>query len=323
MSDPGAALSEALGEAGWQAGDGGVWSFAAPDADWSAWLEGGTLRIDAVQRADGARLEAALACPDDVPALMRGLVPAMTTYGPARARTCFRVLFERGVCASVQIREDGRWMPLADSIALQEQAGRGLVAAVLGAAGWDPEAIPVEGRTDAPARRYVNAQGTLRVAPLDGRRLVLFVPGRLPLFVNTVAAGDRDAAESVLRLIVEWQDGLGAPEGDAAFWSALKAVGGVLLVLRQGKMTPHLDWSRLDEKGAPQAAYLLACPCQRLGGNPESADASLIEVQRRLVHDGWSETFCACRRCGRRWRVEDDPGYHYPTYAWWDVTNDP
>jgi hypothetical protein len=202
----------------------------------------------------------------------------------------------------------------------------GLVDVVLGAAGWEAESVAVEGRLEpARARRYANARVTLQVAPLDGRRLVLFVEGRRPLVLNTTSAdaANRDAAEAALRLLVEWQDRLGEAEADAAFWRALVTLGVHGLVLQEGRLRSDLDWSRLDARGEAHGGYLLACACQQLSGRPQDADPALLRVAGQVVREGWSEIFCECTRCGRRWKVEEDTAYHFPLWRWTDVTHCP
>ena len=201
-------------------------------------------------------------------------------------------------------------------------SARALVEAALGAAGWPPEAVEVEGQPDpVPTRRYRNARALLRVVLVRERQLTLLVEHRLPLLIRIASptAADRDPLTEALRLIVEWQDRLGDLDGDAGFWQALVASGAPTVVLRDGKSWP-VDWSRVDDTGAAQAGYLVSCACQQLGGDPERADATLIRVVEEIVHESWSEFFCLCRRCGRRWRVESDPGYHFTTYQWTEVT---
>jgi hypothetical protein len=220
------------------------------------------------------------------------------------------------------------------SIGRQAAEGRELVDAVLGAAGWEADTIKMAGLSravtrraepvfEAPARRHVNARATLRVAPLDGRRLVLWVDGRLPLLVPTanVEVGDHDPVEDVLRAILEWQERLGEGEGDAGFWRALLAIGVRGLTLKDGMLDGTLDWSRLDADGCPQGGYLLQCACQALKNRPSEC-ADVVKVVRDIVHEGWSEIFCACRRCGRRWKVDEDTSYHFTTWQWSDVTNE-
>ena len=43
-----------------------------------------------------------------------------------------------------------------------------------------------------------------------------------------------------------------------------------------------------------------------------------MELLRSVVHHDayFSETWCRCRRCGRGWKVTEDPGYHYPYQTW-------
>jgi hypothetical protein len=159
---------------------------------------------------------------------------------------------------------------------------------------------------------------------MDARRLTLFVDGRRPLLVNTLSvdAADHDPIEDVLRLVIEWQDRLGEPAADAAFWRALLGLGVRGLVLQGDRLESALDWSRLDGAGQPQGGYLLSCPCQQVSGRPRDAEPSRIRIAADVVHEGWSEIFCECRTCGRRYKVDEDTSYHFPTYTWSDVSNE-
>lgn len=65
------------------------------------------------------------------------------------------------------------------------------------------------------------------------------------------------------------------------------------------------------------------CGCARARRTPPlPVDDTQLRVVAIDVHQGWSEIFCRCSGCGRRWRVERDTSYHYPTYQWNDVSQD-
>jgi hypothetical protein len=200
-----------------------------------------------------------------------------------------------------------------------------LAAAVPGAAGWRSVQVPVPGAPDQTVRQYTNARTMLSIWPRDGR-LALVMPSRLPLVVKTSrgeAAERRDFAPDILRLIVEYQDRLGEPAADASFWRALLAAGITAWVVHDGKDNGTLDWSRMDHDGQPQGGYLLRCACHELQGKRPDIDPSVLRVVGEVRHEGWSEIFAQCGQCARRWKIDEDTGYHFPTYSWTDVTFDP
>lgn len=65
------------------------------------------------------------------------------------------------------------------------------------------------------------------------------------------------------------------------------------------------------------------CGCARARLTPGlPVDDALLRIVAIDDHPGWSEIYCRCSGCGRRWRVERDTSYHYPTYQWNDVSQD-
>ncbi|MBS7249825.1 MAG: hypothetical protein KIH08_04415 [Candidatus Freyarchaeota archaeon] len=48
-----------------------------------------------------------------------------------------------------------------------------------------------------------------------------------------------------------------------------------------------------------------------------------VSIVREVVHRDkyFTEYFCRCNMCARRWRVIDEIGYHYPLYAWEEITD--
>ncbi len=48
-----------------------------------------------------------------------------------------------------------------------------------------------------------------------------------------------------------------------------------------------------------------------------------ISIMREIVHreEYFTEYFCKCNTCGRRWRVTDEIGYHYSLYRWEEITD--
>ena len=83
----------------------------------------------------------------------------------------------------------------------------------------------------------------------------------------------------------------------------------------------HIEAQRKGRPPAGEAATIAPpCGCQSLGGWPD--DKKGIRVVHRLGHQGWSEAFCLCTRCQRRWKVEEDGGYHFTLYKWSNVTYD-
>ncbi|MEM2136207.1 MAG: hypothetical protein QXS27_03625 [Candidatus Jordarchaeaceae archaeon] len=55
----------------------------------------------------------------------------------------------------------------------------------------------------------------------------------------------------------------------------------------------------------------------------EEQSEGFISIVREVVHrdEYFTEYFCRCNMCGRRWRVIDEIGYHYPLYSWEEVTD--
>jgi hypothetical protein len=322
------ALEQVLGRAGWRReesgahGEGPRYVTQTEHAVWRAWSEeDGRVRLEG--RAGDERLELAFQCAATRARLLSVLAEGTGGLALGPARTYVASLLAQGLCTAVEAREGRRWVSLAESVESQARGGRSLVDAVLGAAGWEPEEVTADGHAEPlPARRHRNARATLLVAGADERRLVLLLDRRPPLSIVAVgAAGEWDGRlEDVLRLLIDWQDRLGEPEADAAFWRDLTALSVSALVLRGDRPHSTLDWSRLDARGEPEGGYTLSCGCQKLAGRPSDADAALIRVAGQVGHEGWSEIYCECRRCRRRYRVEEDMGYHYPTYSWDDVT---
>ena len=65
------------------------------------------------------------------------------------------------------------------------------------------------------------------------------------------------------------------------------------------------------------------CGCARARHTPGlPVDDALLRIVAIDDHPGWSEIYCRCTGCGRRWRVERDTSYHYPTYQWNDVSQE-
>jgi hypothetical protein len=48
-----------------------------------------------------------------------------------------------------------------------------------------------------------------------------------------------------------------------------------------------------------------------------------VSIAKEVVHpeEYFTEYFCRCNICGRRWKVIDEIGYHYPLYRWEEVTD--
>lgn len=51
-------------------------------------------------------------------------------------------------------------------------------------------------------------------------------------------------------------------------------------------------------------------------GNPYNH--SHIKVSEKVVHqeEYYSEIYCSCNSCGKKFKIIEDPGYHYPVYHW-------
>jgi hypothetical protein len=85
----------------------------------------------------------------------------------------------------------------------------------------------------------------------------------------------------------------------------------------------HIEAQRKGTTATGVAATIAdPCGCQSLSGRPSDQRSNGIRVVRVVGHEGWSEIYCLCDRCHRRWKVEEDLGYHYPTYNWSNVTHD-
>ncbi|MEM3594758.1 MAG: hypothetical protein QXS27_08495 [Candidatus Jordarchaeaceae archaeon] len=61
---------------------------------------------------------------------------------------------------------------------------------------------------------------------------------------------------------------------------------------------------------------------ERFKPNEEQREG-FISIVREIVHRDkyFTEYFCRCNICGRRWRVIDEIGYHYPLYEWEEITD--
>lgn len=48
-----------------------------------------------------------------------------------------------------------------------------------------------------------------------------------------------------------------------------------------------------------------------------------VSIVKEVVHQDeyFTEYFCRCNICGRRWKVIDEIGYHYPLYKWEEITD--
>ncbi len=67
-------------------------------------------------------------------------------------------------------------------------------------------------------------------------------------------------------------------------------------------------------------ADAVPCGCARARRTPPlPVDDTQLRGVAIDVRQGWSEIFCRCSGCVRRWRMERDTSYHCPTYQWNDV----
>jgi len=58
------------------------------------------------------------------------------------------------------------------------------------------------------------------------------------------------------------------------------------------------------------------CACATAQGSPGGRPE--ISIDSTIVHQKqhYSTLYVHCKRCGKRFEVEDDPSYHFPTYRW-------
>ena len=82
-------------------------------------------------------------------------------------------------------------------------------------------------------------------------------------------------------------------------------------------ITDLLMAEAVKQSGSP--APRIPCDCEMLTETTRPSDLQsrgTFTIVMKDVHEGWSETYGLCRTCRRRWKVTDDPGYHYTTFAW-------
>jgi len=50
-------------------------------------------------------------------------------------------------------------------------------------------------------------------------------------------------------------------------------------------------------------------------------DHGFVIKEKEIVHqeEYYTEYYCKCLHCGRRWLVTDEIGYHYPLYCWTEL----
>lgn len=73
------------------------------------------------------------------------------------------------------------------------------------------------------------------------------------------------------------------------------------------------------------AGFQIPCNCNSLTmtTSPKDEQAKgLVTIVHEDVHQGWSEIYCICNSCRRRWKVTEDTGYHYTTYSWEELKTD-
>lgn len=112
-----------------------------------------------------------------------------------------------------------------------------------------------------------------------------------------------------------------------------------LFLERGARITPNV-WQGAQTNGLPAIIDLLmkaaaaragsvpdlaTCGCKSLTHVTSPSDQQskgLYTIVQDDVHQGWSEIYCICNTCGRMWKVTEDTGYHYTTYAWEELKDD-
>jgi hypothetical protein len=59
-----------------------------------------------------------------------------------------------------------------------------------------------------------------------------------------------------------------------------------------------------------------ACESHPGTGRKDPRHEPGIKVLSSAFHTGWGSIEVECGRCGQRWSVVEDMGYHFPTYTW-------
>jgi ankyrin repeat protein len=202
--------------------------------------------------------------------------------------------------------------------ALREAAAEGHVALVrrLLAAGADVNAVSWTNRSALGAAAVAGHAAVVRELVAAGANMgtarALVGPGSTPLchaacngrleVVQALIAAGAPVEPDPLALSIEKAD---IPHIPAAVIEALNG---------------HILAARAKNPAAVERPITPPCPCQSFGGSPTSHEGDDFRVERSVVHQGWSEIYCQCQRCHRRWKVESDSGYHYTTYNWSNVT---
>ena len=58
------------------------------------------------------------------------------------------------------------------------------------------------------------------------------------------------------------------------------------------------------------------CACETKATNSEYIDKAYFNIDQQYVEDYVGIYLLTCLNCQRRWKVEEDISYHYPTYRW-------
>jgi len=209
--------------------------------------------------------------------------------------------------------------------ALRVAARKGHVEVVrrLLAAGADVNATRATGAllwwTNTSALGYAAMKGHVDVVrallaggAAIGTTTAMIGPGSTPLSYAAGAGSDE---------VVDVLIAAGAPIDPDALAVALEkpGLGHVPSTIRQTLYRYIEEVRRKEGKPGPSPA-IAPCPCQSFGGNPDEHRGEGLRVTQTDHHQGWSEIYCECKKCHRRWKVESDSGYHYTLYHWSNIT---
>ncbi len=70
------------------------------------------------------------------------------------------------------------------------------------------------------------------------------------------------------------------------------------------------------------SGYKLAIAYSDMYNPTSEKEDGFIEIVKSIIHqkEYYSDYFCLCKICHRRWKVTDEIGYHYPLYQWEEIT---
>jgi tetratricopeptide (TPR) repeat protein len=145
-------------------------------------------------------------------------------------------------------------------------------------------------------------------------------------------------APAIALALIEHGADLNAVEetgGTPLYWACFGGHPGLAqMFLEKGaRLTPKV-WEAAQNNGGDEVIGLLMaaaakragspapqipCDCDLLTNTTRPSDAQsrgTFTVVHEDVHEGWSEIYGLCNRCRRRWKVTEDPSYHYTTYGW-------